>query len=339
MNAPSTATLQAPASSVRRAARSVFGLLVLGGVVWVLCQTLYLALPYTRSGANVIYDAKVDLMRKSIGGTSLFAKDAKHKVLVLGTSKVLSGFVPTVFDEVLGDGTSSFNGGLPGEERFMNNLATCLSGPDRPDVVLLTMPWSDVAKTGDDVHRGGDGEIMDAIFPFRHMPRDLCLFLIRSRSRGGLKAYYQSSGRTVTDMTANRGYYFIEGQSHFENNLLPDDFVLESDRPEIPLLRTGTAEAAQFKRLCELLETHKVKAYYVPLYYRRHEFAPAAPNAEWQTVVAKCPNLSAIGPDYWQFDNAQFADPVHLNPAGAEAYTRQLAELLRPVILSSPASH
>ena len=39
--------------------------------------------------------------------------------------------------------------------------------------------------------------------------------------------------------------------------------------------------------------------------------------------------VQVIGPDYWQYPNRMFSDPAHLNPHGAEIYTRDLWNLVK----------
>lgn len=315
---------------VRRAFRPLMQFILLLAILWGLFDGIYASLPYIRPGAKIIYNAKARAMRHPEAGVRLFSTGASVRVLVMGNSKMLAGFNPAVFDQAAGQGVSSFNAGLPQDPRFLPDLEAILAREDRPTHVLLTMSWYDPAAQEDSLT--GDGQVMEAIFPFHHLPRDLTLFALRARARGGLKAFYRQGPQSISDMLAARGYYFIEGQSHFADHRLPPDFRLDSDTPHVPYARVGDASKPEFQRLCTLLHEHHVPAIYVPLHSRVGEFAPATQNDAWARAVAGCAELSILGPDYWLFPNSDFADPVHLNPEGAADYSRRLAELVGPVL-------
>ena len=56
--------------------------------------------------------------------------------------------------------------------------------------------------------------------------------------------------------------------------------------------------------------------------------APAADRTRLTTISAQ-PLIRVLGPDYVGFPAADFADPQHMNPQGATAYTADLAGLLK----------
>jgi hypothetical protein len=315
----------------RQVARAAGRFLLLLAALWCVFEAIYLAFPYTRSGSVIIATAKLDAVR----GKPLFPAGTARRVAVFGNSQVLSGMKPDVFDRIVGGGTASFNVGLPGENRFLFVLEEMLARGEIPTHILLTMPWQPRQVSPDAAAGSGDGEVMDMIFPFRHMPRDLVLFWLRAHSRGGVTAFYRQSRRSADEMLAARGYYFIEVQSHFPDNRLPDEFHLDSDQPTHVEARQGDAGAPEFRQLCRLLEDYHIDAYYVPLYRRVGERAlPPPQNPQWLSVLAQSRRLHALGPDYWLMPNRSFADPVHVNPQGADEYTRRVAELMRPLLMS-----
>jgi hypothetical protein len=132
-------------------------------------------------------------------------------------------------------------------------------------------------------------------------------------------------------MVDNRGWYFIKWQSHYLNDRLPDDFSVPTDHPGQPDIRKIPAASLMRNRLLQLATKYNFQILMVPSYRRAGEFAPAA-DADRDALVPTVPAASpvrVIGPDYWTYPAASFADPVHLNPAGRSVYTADLAVLLR----------
>ena len=251
--------------------------------------------------------------------------------MIFGNSKVLSAFRPTSFDSLAG--LRSYNLGLPDEERFIGNLETLSKRGRPPRFVLLTLTRS-AAQKPVTVFRylDRDRAMMDSMFPFRHFPRDLTLFLLRSRARGGPGAFYRQSESIVARMEAERGYYFIEAQAYGAGHRLPPGFHLPGDRPAFVNAR-ARLNARDIARLRSIAERYGMQIWLVPMYYRPGEYAPPPPeNADLAAMVRTEPRIHLAGPDYWILPCEHFSDPSHLNPEGAEAYTRRLAELLSPVL-------
>lgn len=133
-------------------------------------------------------------------------------------------------------------------------------------------------------------------------------------------------------MLSDRGYYFIEGQSHFPNHRLPDDFALQNDHPERTYRRKVSVDVPAFGQLIALLELCDVQVLLIPPYFRDGEYAPPHSNSDALQSLARYPRLAVLAPAYWLLPNRYFSDPVHLNPDGAELYTRMLWELTQPVL-------
>jgi len=306
----------------RRALASLaqFGGLLAG--LWCVFCGLYKAFPHIRSGAAVIYNAKVAWLDRGL--------DAD--LVIFGNSKVLTGFVPASFDSAYG-GIRSYNLGLPDEERFIANLEQLATRGRPPRIILLTMTRSTPEPPTTAFHYlSNDRTIVDRLFPFRHFPRDLTLFVLRAHTRGGLTAFYRQSETIVARMQADRGYYFIEGQSHYPGHRLPPEFHLPTDRPEFVNVR-ASLKVSDLARLRSVAERYGMQIWLVPSYYRPGEYAlPPAENSELAALVHADSRLHLAGPDYWILPLEFFSDGGHLNPNGAQEYTRRLAELLRQTI-------
>jgi hypothetical protein len=69
---------------------------------------------------------------------------------------------------------------------------------------------------------------------------------------------------------------------------------------------------------------------FVPAYYRVGEAAawPAADDARL-TTISTSPLIRVLGPDYFSYPPSLLSDPQHMNPAGAQVYTANLARLLK----------
>lgn len=321
-----SARLARTVGDVRRLVRafSTGGAVVLA--IWSTLFVLHSAFPYLRPGADIIYSAKIAGTRTA----TLFPPTAKTKLLIFGNSKVLAGFIPRVFDAALerrGFHVSSYNFGLPNAEHFVGELEDLVRRGQIPNIILVTIPWK-ATQHSISVFKPieSDRAIVDAAFPFRHLPRDLCVFLALSLSRGGVRALYEQGHESIVQMRADRGYYFIAGESHHLNNRLPDEFTLESDTPSRPAPRLLDFRTAEFDRLAVILKHFQIRCILVPTYFRPRQFA-SVPNPTSE-ILWHGPTIEQIGPDYYNYSNALFSDIAHLNPIGAEQYTTDLAALV-----------
>lgn len=304
--------------------------------LWILFFVLDSALPYIRPGAEVVYAAK----NQAIQTGTLFRPDAHVKLVIVGNSQVLTGFQPELFDSLSGATVSSYNMGLPNFLMFAGNLENLCRRGETPTHVLLMFPWEDAEEKAFSVFHPGidDNRVLSQMFPFRKLPRNLILFAARAHSRGGLRVYYEDCRRQSQVMFAQKGYYFIEGQSHFPGHRLPDDFRLQKDDPSQPFTRSVSTQSPEFRRLNGVVEKYGVKVVFVPRYFREGEVGPAAPVSKITENLADHPKISVQGPDCWLLPNRYFSDPTHLNPDGAEHYTRRLWALLEPILKKDAAT-
>lgn len=297
-------------------------------ILWSLFYAAWRELPYVRAGAAIIYSAKEHQERQGQIFPPAVPVDAR--LIVFGNSKVLTGFIPARFDSLIGRQVYSANMGKPDESRFIEDLELLLKRGQAPRRVLITLPWA----TGVSPHfLENDDNVMDTLFPFRKLPRDLILFSFGASGHGGIPSFYRYGESEVQAMERNRGWYFIEGQSHFPQNRLPDEFHLGTDRPDTIDDPSFSPAGPEFERLNRLTARYSLMIFIVPSYHREGELAASPPYATSVAQrMAAWPAFTVAGPNYFLFPNRYFSDPVHLNPAGASLYTQKIAELMTPYL-------
>lgn len=323
------ATAQTEAGEQAVAAKSwrkpVAAFVLLFGLVWLSLCAAYVLLPFVRPGSVVIADAKFETLVKG----DMFGPEDRHRVMFFGHSQVLAGLRPRELDAAVGPGFRSYNLGLPGEVRFLPVLEAALEAGNVPTHVLLTLAWDarPNARGWSDALRD-DAAIANALFPFRPLPRDATLFLFLNRSR--LAEAVHDVGAQRDMMLEDRGWYFIKSQSHSENDQLPDDYALPTDDPARTNVRAIPERSFTRERLEQLAARHGFQILFVPVPFRNGQFASSRPSDDARlATISDRPLIRVLGADYWTYPPALFADPQHVSPRGASAYTRDLAGLLK----------
>ena len=306
---------------------------ILMDISYVLFLAVYKSFPYIQNGEDVIYATKLTNLRE----IPIFRRGARYRVIAFGNSKVLSGFMPVQFNTINSEQVSSYNAALPATQLFeadyfVSVLDWLIERDEIPTHVLLSGSIADstLIKTP---WYADDGHLIDTLFPFHYLPRDLTLFLIRSHSRGGVAQYYHKRANAVDQMIADQGYYFIEGQSHFPGDRLPDNFRLESDTPtKEGHFRTVDVDSRLFKKMVELGRLYNIQFIFVPTYCREPQLAPSHDDAALNELLQEYPNFHVYGPEYIKLANQYFSDITHLNPNGAEQYTAVLQTIFQEAI-------
>jgi hypothetical protein len=301
-------------------------------VLWLALTAIQESFPVLQPGSDRVVARKYDLALHQ----DLFADDPRRppcRVVAIGDSKVLAGFEPDLFDRRCGPGCRSWNMGLPGIETF-HDLITGLGERSHPTHLLLIYPPSAEATPSLWQRCTDDDAVLDALFPFRPLPRNLFNFLRLSRHAGGPLAYARQTSGLLAQMVADRGYFFIASQSLYPGDRLPDDFSLPSDHPDRPDHRAYDDRAAA-RALADWGTAHGIAILLIPPPLREH--AAAAPDPDPGRVPTDYP-LSVVGPDYLRYPSRCFSDFVHLNRSGAERYTEDLARLLHDRLAATAAT-
>jgi len=322
-------------SDLRRCVRSMGALLIVFAIIYACFYAVWSRFPYVETGASLVKQGKRELARTA--NPFADAPPGAIKVMTFGHSKMLSGFIPSLFDSRMSEAgvpsVYSYNFGLPGEERFVADLEVMVERGVAPDVAIFIVSWPAADEPGPTFFHfiQNEREIMEQLFPFRHLPRDTAIMAIEARgSLNGFARVYAEARRIVNQVQVNRGYYFIARQSHYPNDELPDVFRSPGDTPLTPYERAILGGPVR-DRLLARLAAHKVRALFVPSYYREGEFAAPPPrNLASAAALEGRVGVDLLGPDYWRYPNKLFADPTHLNPRGAEDYTLDLSKLVAP---------
>jgi hypothetical protein len=299
-------------------------------ILWLTFFALDRRFPYLKNGSDLVFRAK---LRWEDSG-AIFPKDPGIvRVLIFGNSKILAGFVPSVFDQLAaasGLHVSSFNSGFPGSDLVLPPLRAMCARGQAPNVLLLSLPWrADPPRRTVLRFLPDDHAVIEALFPFRNFIMDFTNFLMRAPGNGGVAAYYRDAKRNEGRVIAQRGYYLIAEQSNFPDGRLPDDFHLASDQPNAILVRTAPLPGSEVVDLNRLVSQYRIHCYFVPFYLRLGE-AAASPGYDerFGTAVERSTACKLLGPDYYLYPNRYFSDQTHLNRAGAEIYTEALFRLI-----------
>lgn len=307
---------------IRKVTRSCLRVIGCLAALWSLFMLVHVFFPYLRAGHILIYQAKQAHVREN----PLFHSAARHKILVFGNSRMLAGFVPSCFDSQPGADSESYNLAYPEANLLLGELEAALAAGSRPTDVFITLPW----RERDTTWMPRDETVVETLFPFRRLMRNAALFYLRSGRRGGMRQFYAFARDSVQDMLDSKGYYFVEGQSHFANHQLPPDFCLASDTPETIHTREFRRDNETFEQLCRLGEQYGIHYYIIPVGAREGQWAvPPSQNAKTRDAFASTSGFTVLGPDYFLLPNREFSDPIHLNPHGAQVYTKMVYDLFR----------
>jgi hypothetical protein len=295
--------------------------------------------PYLTSGSELVTHLKYDLARDG----RPFDTSRGLKVMAFGNSKMLAGFIPSLFDEEMSragmPGVESYNYGLPGDSRFVAPLETLIARGTIPDVVLLLYPWPASDEPGPTfLHFAEhDAEIMDWLFPFHKLIRDFSIMVIDAHGVPRLvRENYLENERSVKQVEADKGYYFIARESHYPNHELPPDLKIATDAPNVVFPRI-IPSGPVFYRLASVFRMHHIKCILVPGYFREGQLAaPPAINMQSVTALSPYANFGVAGPDYFLYPNRLFSDITHVNPQGAKTYTRAVASLVAQWLRQHP---
>jgi hypothetical protein len=302
--------------------------------IWVALAAADRALPFVKPGHDQIYLLAIDTVQR---GVVFPAGLARTRVAIFGDSRVQAGFQPDLFDQLSSAETYSFNLGLPNDTRFLHVLQTLVERDQAPDVVLLTLPWALDPEPERWALLSDDAAFVATVLPFRQLFRNVTLFLMRSASRGGPVAYYRAAEANVEGARRDRGYFFVEGMSHFPGHRLPEDFRLDGDVPDRPTPREIELGGAAFEEMLRLRDAAGFRVVLVPTYARLGSRSASEADAHVRETLGSR-GIDVRGPDYWLYPNRLFSDPGHVNREGAATYTQDLWELLAPVIREAARS-
>ena len=313
-------------NEVIRSAKVLGSFLLVCGVVWIAAFWADRELFYIRPGSEIMYDTKAEFVQNG----ALLDMSKKVRVLAIGNSKIMSGFIPAQFERDV-PGSSAYNWGMPNTAGSTGELEKILRRGQIPTHVLYAVDWMDVEVPSRSIFRpiASDKLIMDELFPFRRLVRNGLVFITRSRAFGGLGSFYRQGEDAAAEMTRDQGYFFIVDQSRFPDHRLPADFHLATDNPDSVIYRQPNISSRSFQQLNELAVRYGFKVLVVPYYLRKGEGGDPGVNKELVSALQPYDNFRVLGDEYYLFDNRYFSDLRHLNLDGAQMYTGLLAGMVK----------
>lgn len=278
---------------------------------------------------------------------------APATVLAIGNSRVDNGIFPAVLQRETG--LAAFNLGLPGAdacnlEGIVGRLARHDAfGPGRTELVLIGLD--------DGFLQRGSGMGYEVHFD------DPSRLLAHRRYRDWLRAQlriwgYADSLRTLQEPA--KLIRFVEatlgevdswgGSARAAAGFRAADEVANQDAGQVAAQGSGAGQAPDPQVLECLLDTTTrlvdlgvtVKLLFPPLLRTTNPFAgdasgPAGPHAALKAQLA-ARGVEALDVDVGPLRDARlFANPGHLNRAGAEAYTLLIAKRLRSFVRAAPS--
>jgi hypothetical protein len=226
--------------------KSALSILCGFAALWASFLFLNRATPFIANGADVIKEKKKEFEAE---GKTFQNGRPGVRLAIIGSSKVLSGFIPDDFDALASRDSlsvNSFNSGFPAQSEFLDELTIMLDQESTPDVVLLTTPWEHRARHLSLFNLStGDNQLANKIFPFRFYMRNVARFISESHRHGGVRAFYRYTKQTCDQVLVARGYYYIKELSVFPDGRLPPTWSLPSDNPRQVATRKADFDSAE----------------------------------------------------------------------------------------------
>ncbi|MCP4217176.1 MAG: DUF1574 domain-containing protein [bacterium] len=297
-----------------------------------------------KDGASIICENKRQLVR-----SGFFKPDTdKKNILFMGTSRILAGIRPKLFDQLNGNTTLSYNLALPalpiGPYYFqLKDYLETTAPPRRIILELKIKSKRNLQLFHHYANQGisGPGEafsyfrhcqnkstVANYLFPIRMYKYFVGPYVVNSIfNPAALKERKRENHAHVRQMKTERGYFFIKEQALFPDLRLPENYgaaqgkILQKGEEFDPFTDPYVAKffdlAAQHHIVIQIIQ---------PVYrssqFRQYETMPR----QYCLLSAKYPEV-LIRPGSWKakfYENKYFADPVHLNPEGADRYTREI---------------
>ncbi|MCP5106654.1 MAG: DUF1574 domain-containing protein [bacterium] len=297
-----------------------------------------------KDGASVICESKRDFVRS--GGIP-HEKDKKN-ILFMGSSQILSGIKPLLFDRLCGGAVHSYNLALPalsiGPYYFQLNDYLKTNPP--PDNILLELRinldgnvamfdhyanqgisgWDEMASYFWNVKN--KGVVLNYFFPIRMYKYRVLPYLrdafLRPAALSRLRA---RNGDIVTRMREDRGYYFIREQALFPDLRLPEGYKVKNEKEMDDGARFDPFFDPYVKKFFDLAEERRIKVLLIQPAYRVGQFRQYETMPPQYSVLLQEYGNVTIAPNGWKgkfYENRYFADLVHLNPEGADHYTHEI---------------
>jgi hypothetical protein len=298
-----------------------------------------------KDGAALVCQTKREMVRRG----SVRYKENKINVLFLGTSRILAGIVPALFDGLSGEETYSYNLALPAlpisSSYFL--LKDWLEKNPAPEYVVMELyinrcrectlfnyyanqglvRWGELFSIFR--HSPSKTIIVDFFFPFRMYKFFSVRYIYNSMFHPSRLWQVRAKNRIILErMRKERGYYFIEEQAVSPDNRLPVDFE-EAERPNFPGKKSEFAPFIDpyVERFFDLTAKEGIKVLLIQPAYRKNQLLQNEKiPRQWLEILRRYNHVYASrqGWKLTLYDNQYFSDKTHLNRIGSQEFTRKI---------------
>jgi hypothetical protein len=295
-----------------------------------------------KDGAALVCQTKREMVRD---GTVHYKKN-KVNVLFLGTSRILAGIAPVLFDELSGKQTFSYNLALPAlpisSSYFL--LRDWLEKNPAPQYIVMELYTNRCHKCALFNYYANQGLVrwdemlslffnspsktivLDFIFPFRMYKFFTIRYLYHRIFQPSRLRQVQDYNRAILDrVREERGYYFIEEQAVSSDNRLPANFMEEEQANHL----TKKMEFDPFmdpyvERFFDLTAEKGIKVLLIQPAYRKHQLLQYEKKPQqWEAILRRYSHvyISHRGWELTFYENQLFSDKTHLNRDGSRQFT------------------
>jgi hypothetical protein len=297
-----------------------------------------------KDGAALVCETKRQMVRSG----DIAHHTGKINLLFLGTSRILAGINPVLFDRLAGGKTFSYNLALPAlpisSSYFVLSEYIERNPPPRYVAIQLYINrcrnctlYNYYAAQGLRrlqeifslfMNMKNKSIIFNYFFPFRMYKYFTVSYLHNILHRPEAIRKTQRQNRSILErMKKENGYYFIKEQAVAEDNRLPEDFKEKNTRPAQKASEFDPYDDPFVKKFFDLALEKGIKVLliqpaYRPNQYLQFEHLPL----HYDIILQHYPNVN-VAPDAWKlkfYPNSSFSDQTHLNPEGANRYTTEI---------------
>ncbi len=304
-----------------------------------------------KDSASLLGQEKREAVRE---GVFSYVKE-KNNILFLGSSDLMTGIIPELFDSLSGDKTYSLNLALPalpiGPNYF--TLIDYLDNNPAPEYLVLTLTLDDhpeilFAKNGTQginfprevlsyfVYKKDKDVVLNYLLPCHLYMGEMIRYSfneilhVLSQKDKHMVINKGEAISIIDQMIIDRGFYSISNQGKNDSLFMPENYIDSTDNNEE--LRTyGNFGDPYLKKFLNLTKEREIKVLLVNYPVRKNRFKEIeAIHPEIQKILDNNSHIR-FSEEGWKskiYKNKYFADPKHLNMSGAEKYTREIYDEL-----------
>ena len=318
------------------------GLVLIGLITIIVVYTIIgnFVGEYLNDGGRLVTRYKREALRK---GAFLNSDNTARDVLVLGDSEILSGFVPQIFNALSEHKINSINLALPGQplssayymlKEHLRNTST------KPNAVIIffnvnyqkinfygTEGASLEEALGHLYYKNNAEYFVKYLIPSRqyivNIFKYLKMFLFNRQTLFKLK----KKNKDVLDKVLNNDGYLPLSLDRYPNSILPDSIYEPTDNPNIVHEFPNVKEDIYFHKFVELINKHQLKTLVIrtPKRIGSRKKEKIIPSTLESLLLSN--RLFFLGNNGWKtkfYKNQFFADTRHLNPNGANKFTKDI---------------